>query len=233
MNPNYWRNYWHGRWHENHISFHRPKAHPMLTAHYAKLALSAQPRIFVPLCGKSHDISWLLEQGAHVIGCELSPTAIEQLFAQLNLTLTNTTIDANLTHCHTKQLDIFVGDFFNLIPSNLSHIDAVYDRAALIALPPELRLNYSEHLRRLTNDAAQLLITFDYEQALMNGPPFAVAEEEIHRHYAASHHIEQLAQTAIPDFKQTCPATETIYRLTPHRKPLKKVPRCAILPPTK
>lgn len=217
MNPDYWPNYWHGRWRENRIGFHQPTAHPMLTAHYTKLALPEHPRIFVPLCGKSHDIGWLLEQGAHVIGCELSPIAIEQLFAQLNLTPTNTTINGKHTHCHTEQLDIFVGDFFDLIPNHLGHIDAVYDRAALIALPPELRPRYSEHLRHLTNNAAQLLITFDYDQALMNGPPFALSKQEIHQHYAASHHIEQLAQITINNFKQTCPATETIYRLTPHR----------------
>ncbi|MBV7434089.1 thiopurine S-methyltransferase [Cardiobacteriaceae bacterium TAE3-ERU3] len=213
MNPDYW----HNRWRENRIGFHQATAHPMLTTHYTKLALPEQPRIFVPLCGKSHDIGWLLEQGAHVIGCELSPLAIEQLFTQLNLTPTSTTINGNLTHCHTEQLDIFIGNFFDLSPSNLDHIDAVYDRAALIALPPELRPRYSEHLHHLTNNAAQLLITFDYDQALMSGPPFAVPEKEICQHYAASHHIEQLEQITIPDFKQTCPATETIYKLTPHR----------------
>src|SRR5690606_23041648 len=76
-------------------------------------------------------------------------------------------------------------------PEDVGTITAFYDRAAIVALPPELRPRYAEHLRTLAGEGAPgLVITFEYPQERMAGPPFSVPEDELRRHFAP---VERLA----------------------------------------
>ena len=59
-------------------------------------------------------------------------------------------------------------------------VDAIYDRAALVALPAEMRQGYGKQLQAISQQAPMLLLSFDYEQSLMAGAAFAVAAGEIH-----------------------------------------------------
>ena len=62
----------------------------------------------------------------------------------------------------------------------LADCAALYDRAALIALPPLMRAQYTEHLNAwLPSGCRGLMIALDYEQAQKAGPPFAVTDEEV------------------------------------------------------
>jgi thiopurine S-methyltransferase len=64
---------------------------------------------------------------------------------------------------------------------------ALYDRAALIALPAEMRERYAAHLKRiLPKESHGLVITLDYDQAQMSGPPFAVLDDEVRRLFGDS-----------------------------------------------
>jgi len=65
----------------------------------------------------------------------------------------------------------------------LGEVEAVYDRASLVALPEEMRADYVEHLSALCPAVPRLLITLAYDQARMEGPPFAVSEEEVQELY--------------------------------------------------
>ncbi len=175
--------FWHTRWQNQQIGFHSNQINPFLIQYLPSLQLGDNARIFVPLCGKTLDIHWLLAQGYHVCGAELSEIAIEQLFAELNLKPQIENIGA-LKHYHAQWLDIFVGDIFDLTHDTLGKVDAIYDRAALVALPQSMRSSYARHVQLLSQHAPQLLIQYQYDQSLMDGPPFAIAESEMLQLYA-------------------------------------------------
>jgi thiopurine S-methyltransferase len=209
--------FWHERWGNNQIGFHLPEANALLVKHFHALHLKQGARIFIPLCGKTLDIAWLLEHGYCVVGAELSQMAIEDLFSGLNLTPTITK-KGKLTHYSAPNIDIFVGDIFNLTPELLGKVDAVYDRAALVALPDEMRKQYTQHILKITQSDSQpiqqLLICLEYEQSLHAGPPFSVDADEVKTHYQASHELVLLASESVEGgLKGVCPATEHVWWL--------------------
>jgi thiopurine S-methyltransferase len=207
--------FWHQKWEKNEIGFHLPAANPLLVKHFSTLNLKQGARVFLPLCGKTLDIAWLLAQGYHVAGAELSQLAIEDLFANLNLTPTITKL-GEITHYSATNIDMYVGDIFKVTPAMLGKVDAVYDRAALVALPDEMRKAYSAHLMALTKLAPQLLICFVYDQSAHAGPPFSICRDEVKEHYQTSYDLTMLASVAIPDgLKGKHPATEQIWLLKP------------------
>ena len=177
-------NFWLDRWQTNQIGFHLPVAHPLLVKHIPALKLPKAARVFVPLCGKTLDIAWLLSQGYCVVGAELVEIAIVQLFNELGVSPNITTI-GELKRYSAHNIDIFVGDIFDLTADILGAVDATYDRAALVALPSEMRARYTAHLKTITQHAPELLITFEYDQALVPGPPFSVNAAEVKSHYPA------------------------------------------------
>jgi thiopurine S-methyltransferase len=208
-------NFWHERWAKNETGFHEPKPNPLLVKNFARLALPKSPRIFVPLCGKSLDLGWLLSKGCRVAGAELSRLAIDQLFTQLKIRPAISKSGASI-HYRAKNLDIFVGDIFALSPRQLGKIDAIYDRAALVALPPDVRKRYTAHLIRLTQKAPQLLISFEYDQSVMPGPPFSITNPEMIARYGKTYDLTLLASAAVPGgLKGKCAATENAWLLKP------------------
>ena len=184
--------FWHDKWQSNNIGFHLSSPNPLLIKHIQSLNLQPQARIFIPLCGKSLDIHWLLQQGFHITGIDLSPIAIEELISELKLEFTVSQV-GDLTHYLHQSIDLYVGDFFALNIDHISKIDATYDRAALVALPKHMRETYTQHLVQLTQNAPQLLISFEYDQDLLAGPPFSVPEQELRKYYASHYQIKQLA----------------------------------------
>lgn len=207
--------FWHRRWENNQIGFHNSETHPMLPAHFENLAVPQGGRVFVPLCGKTLDIHWLLANFYRVVGAELSRIAIEQLFQELGL---EPVIAADGAHQRFSAdgIDIFVGDIFDLTAEKIAPVDAIYDRAALVALPRPLRDRYARHLAALAPAARQLLITFDYDQSRMDGPPFAVSPEECLEHYRGSYDVRLLSIDPVPGgLKGVCEATESTWLLTP------------------
>ena len=206
-------NFWHQKWAKNQIGFHLPEANPLLVKHLPSLNLNQGARIFLPLCGKTLDIAWLLSQGYRVAGAELSVIAIEDLFNSLNLTPTISTF-SEITHYSATNIDLFVGDIFKVTSTMLGNVDAVYDRAALVALPEDMRKTYTAHLMALTHKAPQLLICFEYDQTLHAGPPFSICANEVKQHYQPAYDLTLLASEAIPDgLKGKYPATEQVWWL--------------------
>lgn len=206
--------FWHKRWEADQIGFHQGKPNSFLVAHFKTLNLPRGARIFLPLCGKTHDIGWLLSQGHHVIGVELSALAVDQLFDDLGVT--PETIDLGpLKLLSAESIDIYVGDIFDLTQDTIGTVDAIYDRAALVALPLKMRADYAAHLAELTNAAPQLLVTFEYDQSLISGPPFAIWEDEIRCLYGARYTASCLTRGTVQGGMKGHPATEAIWHLTP------------------
>lgn len=208
--------FWHQRWQENTISFHEADGNPLLAKYIDQLDLGDGARLFLPLCGKTGDIAWLLNRGYQVVGVELSQLAIEQLFEELEITpeITN---HGPVTRYSSRNLDIFVGDFFDVTGAILGQVDAVYDRAALVALPERMRGQYAVHLQQITGNAPQLLICYNYDPSEMDGPPFSVPAQEVETHYSRHFTLRMLTSIEVADgLRGTCPARETVWLL--HRK---------------
>ncbi len=206
-------NYWHQIWETNRLPFHEGKANSLLVTYFKALSLAKGSRVFVPLCGKTLDIAWLLSNGYRIAGAELSELAIKQLFVELGVQPQIRDI-GQVKHYSATDIDIFVGDIFNLTREMLGSIDAIFDRAALVALPETMRIRYSKHITDITGNAPQLLITFEYDQTLMEGPPFSVISKEVNRHYEDNYKISLLISLDIPNgLKGTTPAKETAWLL--------------------
>jgi len=188
--------FWHHKWENNEIAFHERQANTLLTAHFDKLGLATGSRVFIPLCGKTRDIAWLLSHGYRVVAAELSELAINALFDELGVIPEVTNVGA-LKHYQATDIDVFVGDIFDLSRDHIGVVDALYDRAALVALPSEIRALYCAHLIELTKNAPQLLITFEYDQSLLPGPPFAISGDEVSSHYTASYQIDLMEKRVL------------------------------------
>lgn len=205
--------FWQQKWEQNQTAFHLNETNPMLVAYFKKLSVPKGGRVFLPLCGKTLDIPWLLSKGHRVAGAELSKIAIDQLFAGLGVKPKITAL-GKIDHYSAKNLDIFVGDIFDLSGKILGPVDAIYDRAALVALPPKMRERYTAHLTKITDKAPQLLLTFVYDQSVMPGPPFSVTGDEVKHHYEKSYHLTLLESKNIPGgLKGMCPAREDAWLL--------------------
>ncbi|HRP69272.1 MAG TPA: thiopurine S-methyltransferase [Turneriella sp.] len=192
------KEFWYQRWQNNQIGFHLGTTNPLLVKFFKRLELHANARVFVPLCGKTRDIPWLLSRGFEVVGVELSPLAVEQFFEELGVKATRREDGPHFRYT-SHQLTIFQGDIFDLTPKSLGRVDAVYDRAALVALPPPMRHRYTQHLIELTHKAPQLLLTFDYDQSKKEGPPFSVGEDLVRGEYGAVYTIELLHRKQLRD----------------------------------
>ena len=205
--------FWHNRWQTNQTGWHESTVNPLLIAHFPSLNMPPGGRVFVPLCGKSLDLGWLLSHGYAVAGAELSELAVTQLFAELGMKPSISVVE-KFRLFRGEKIDIFVGDLFDLSREILGPVDAIYDRAALVALPEGMREQYTAHLKSLTALAPQLVIGYEYDQTVVTGPPFSVTADELHRHYSDSYSLTPLARIDVPGgLKGKCPATEHIWRL--------------------
>ena len=206
-------NLWLERWENRELGFNQEIVNPFMTKYFSALNLEKGSRILVPLCGKTIDISWLLSQGYEVVGIELSEQAIIELFEELG-------VEPNVSHLgehivySAENITIYVGDIFKVSAEILGKIDAIYDRAALVALTTELRIKYSNHLREIAFSAPQLLLCFEYDQSLMDRSPYSVDEDEVKRHYAEYYTLELLSkEEIIGGFKGKLPASDVVWLL--------------------
>jgi thiopurine S-methyltransferase len=193
------KDFWLERWEKEEIGFHQNEINPYLRQYWPELRLIQGTKAFVPLCGKSHDMLWLREQGHSVLGVELSDIAVQAFFLEHKLSPRILKSEPFERH-EADDIHILCGDFFALEKAHLAEVRAVYDRASLVALPPEMRENYVRHLMNILPFGTQiLLITFDYNQAEMSGPPFAVSSAEVVSLYQNHAHIRLLAKMDVLD----------------------------------
>ena len=175
MNPEFWQE----RWQQQQIGFHEGHANRLLCRHWPEEIGAGCARVFVPLCGKSADLLWLRQQGHHVLGVELSELACRAFFEENGLPFEQTALGP-FVRFHHDGLELWCGDFFALTPEHLATVDAFYDRASLIALPPSMRRDYARHLARcLPAGSRGLLISLAYPESAMAGPPFSVPDDEV------------------------------------------------------
>lgn len=205
--------FWHDKWARGDIAFHQAQANPLLVAHIDELHLVRGDRVFLPLCGKTLDIAWMLGRGYRIAGAELSEIAIKELFQSLDVQPQIAKV-GSLLHYSAQDIDIYVGDIFDLTADILGPVNAIYDRAALVALPAETRKEYAAHLLDITSAAPQLVITYEYDQSLIDGPPFSIGEGEVRQHYGAAYALTALETRNVEGgMKGKAAATETAWLL--------------------
>lgn len=212
MHPDFWLQ----RWQDGQIGFHRNEVMPLLQKHWPSLQLPTGSRVLVPLCGKTLDMHWLAAQGHRVLGVELSALAVQQFFDEAGLAPQRRTSPYG-EHYSAGPIEIICGDAFALDESVLADIAGIYDRAALIALPPPLRQQYRDTLyARVPAGCRGVLITLEYPQDEKQGPPFSVEQPEVERLFARPWQADLLERRDIldqqPDFGTSALST-TVYRL--------------------
>lgn len=193
------REFWLGKWARNEIGFHQPRPHTALERHWASLGLASSARVFVPLAGKSLDVLWLREHGHQVVAVEISERAVREFFAESGLAAKPERA-GRFTRFRAEGLDFLCGDVFDLDRETLGPIAAVFDRAALVALPAPMRAAYAARMAELTDPGTRgLLVAVEYEQSQMSGPPFSVSETEVRTLYGGSHELHLLERGVPPD----------------------------------
>jgi thiopurine S-methyltransferase len=204
--------FWHKLWDTNNIGFHNKEVNQLFLENFPKLELKKNTRIFIPLCGKTVDIKYLLDNGYRVVGIELNENAVKELFSSLRIEASITTIGSLLLFS-AENIDIFVGDIFELNKLTLGKVDIIYDRGAIVALPSEIRKNYTLLLVSITNNAPQLIITYEYEQNLMEGPPFSVKESQLKAYYNDYYNL-RLLEVVKPKAFNKLDISEAVWSLS-------------------
>ena len=192
--------FWQTRWQRDQIGFHLNVVNPGLETYWSRLAVPKGSNVFVPLCGKSVDLCWLADQGYKVLGVELIEKAVIDFFVEQKLTPV-ITIRGPFTAYTAGSITILHGDFFNLTADDLIGFPAFYDRAALIALPDDIRQKYAAHLSKIMPQGCKgLLLTMNYPQQQMKGPPFAVPPEQVEKLLGAAFIVECTEERDILDY---------------------------------
>lgn len=172
--------FWHGKWAANQIGFHLEDVNPLLIKYWQKTEPNHEDNVFVPLCGKSEDLVWLATKHSDVQGVELSNIAVRAFFAEHFYTPMVMPVGQHELF-QFDELSIYVGDYFT---APIKPVDIVYDRASLVALPQEMRVQYVDKIKSLLKPGGRiLLVTLDYDHSLMSGPPFSVPESEVRELY--------------------------------------------------
>lgn len=214
-------------WRDRRDDFHQKTVNHLLTQFWPDLKLATGSRVFVPLCGKSLDMIWLAEQGHRVIGVELSPVAVKAFFQENNLRPTRRKV-GRFTRWQHGNIRILCGDYFSLTSADLGEIDTVYDRAALTALPEDIRLLYVAKLQQLLPDTATVFLLTTEESDANDAELSLSVDEEIKLLYSQGFnidlaHAESLFEQELMS-KDQAPirADYKLYRLQPN-KPVDRV----------
>ena len=179
-------------WENNEINWHSDVVTQELEEYLGLLKLEPGNKVFFPLCGKSLDMIYLLNQGFSVVGVELSEIAIKQFFHENGLDYTITRV-GKFDLYSAKNIEIYCGDFFSLSSKHLSDVKAVFDRKSLIALDQNLRQKYVKHLNDIISLGVRvLLITLHYPQHQMSGPPFSVDKSEVESLFSMAFKYQEL-----------------------------------------
>lgn len=214
--------FWFDRWAQGQIGFHRSDYNDKLVQHFSQLHAIRGQSILVPLCGKTKDMAWLQHQGLKVRGVELSEEAANAFFVENAFEPPRRSAAPGQVDLTSGEVTITCGDIFEIA---LGSFDLGYDRAALVALPPAMRQVYAAKISAAIRPGGRcLLISYEYDQTKMDGPPFSVEEPEIHSLYAKEFAIRQLERVVLAEegtrLAALDRAIQAVYLLERHDRPM-------------
>lgn len=214
--------YWQSRWNKDKTGWHMEVVYPQLPKLWPTFSLAKESRILVPFCGKSLDMKWLIEQGHYVIGVDAVEKALTEFIDSYPKPFSKDSSHGFQIY-KSNNLELWQGDFLKLPATKVENIDAVYDKAALVAIPKENRKDYAQKIIALCNkDTHIFLQTFEYRQEEMSGPPFSVSEQEVKTLFGGHFDIEILHKQSkfdeLAKFQQRGLSSyliEKVYHLSP------------------
>ncbi|MHB8453574.1 MAG: thiopurine S-methyltransferase [Acidiferrobacterales bacterium] len=213
--------FWLERWQNNEIGFHQAEVNLHLQDHWPRLRAPSGGTVFVPLCGKTRDMLWLRAQGYGILGVELSPIAVRDFFAENRLNV-QVTASPPFDRWEADGVTLLRGDFFDLTSADMTSVVGVYDRASIIALPPQMRERYVSRLADILPAGVEtLLVSMEYPQHEMAGPPFSVSEDAVRELYERQYIVEHLYSKDIlnenPNFRRRglTRLSEQIFHIQP------------------
>ena len=220
--------FWLDRWDNDKLGFHQDKVNPYLSYFYGEkgpgVELRDKLKVFVPLCGKSKDLLWLAQNGYEVFGVECSDRAVKSFFEENALNYKHVEKEgAGLYLCDDdrfSRIEIYQGDFFALEDNSLEGVTDIFDRASLVALPVDMRQDYVNKITALQKSGTRtLLVTLNFDPAEMEGPPFAVTDEEVMDLYSEHFKIDKLIAKDVIDIETglknrgLTALTESVFKL--------------------
>lgn len=216
--------FWLERWRTDALGWHQAEVNPLLAKHWPALGLSSRCSVFVPLCGKSLDMRWLREAGHSVFGVELAETAVRAFFKEASIPFERVENPGELPRFAGGGYQIYSGDYLEISAPQLHVAKGTYDRGALVALPPEQRMVYADHIQRIIPRGGRiLLLTLEYDQARADGPPFSVDGGEVQALYGARCQVQLLECLETfdvpPHFQEAGlgSVAESVYRIVKQR----------------
>jgi len=196
-------NRWHESWKNGKIGFHQDRFNSRLEKYWPHLGLKSNAPVLVPLCGKSLDMLFLHQLGHPVVGVELSEIAVKAFFEENRLPYERTQTGNLQEFTGTGKalgIRLLAGDLFSLTTLQTGPLTGFYDRASMIALPPETRQQYVDKLATLLPVGAMgLLIGLSYDPSKMSGPPFSVPDTEVRSRFSQSFQVTELARSSGPE----------------------------------
>lgn len=214
--------YWMSRWEKGKTGWHREEVYPRLPEFWPRLRLTGNARVLVPLCGKSHDLDWLAAQGFAVVGVEASKKALTQVMERFSTPFIRTE-SHGYTVFKSAFMELWQGNFMNFPKAAVPSVDAIYDKASMVALPGSMRKKYRTKILDLCNAHTQILLqSFEYEQQEMVGPPFSLPEQEVKNLFGRHFNIillhEESKLKEVKKFRQRGLSTyfiEKVYHMVP------------------
>jgi thiopurine S-methyltransferase len=214
--------YWQSRWQKGNTGWHMDTVYPPLPHLWNQIGMNSDTRVLVPLCGKSLDLLWLTDHCDTVTGVDISPKALQHVMQKHSESFIKDT-SHGFTIYRSDSLVLWEGDFAKLPSDQIPPQNLIYDKASIIALPPEKRQRHAEKMIELSSFNTQILIQiFEYDQNEMNGPPFSVEEQELKRLFGNQFKLkclhEQSKLEELQKFKQrglSSHLIEKIFHLIP------------------
>ena len=185
---------WLDRWENGRTGWHEVDGNAGLKSHW-NIDIGS---VLVPLCGKSPDLLWLASRGHDVVGIELAEKAIREFFTEQDLNYFKVDGEAMPTfRAESLPLTIVCGDYFEF---SGGPFDALYDRGSIVAIDPAIRSDYVRQTKALLKPHASLLvITLEYDQDVVNGPPFSLLADELRDYW------QDLERVEVTDDINNCP----------------------------
>lgn len=203
--------FWHKMWDSGVVGFHQTEINAFLQQHWNRLGLKGDETVLVPLCGKSLDMLWLKQQGHEVLGVELSQKALDEFLSENHIEAQPVEHERFCGY-ELGAMTLLCGDFFDLSQVDCTAVKAVYDRAAIVALPKSMRQAYVAHLQKILPEGAVcLMVTMEYDESKLSGPPFSVPEKEVCELFSACSEVKKVSEQAFS--RKGLDAIEKVYAI--------------------
>ncbi|AUN98197.1 hypothetical protein C0V70_08780 [Bacteriovorax stolpii] len=166
------KEFWSDVWKEGVIRFHQ-KDYNQAMVHFFRDIDLKNKTVLIPLAGKTNDILFFLEKGAHVTAIEFYEGAVMAFFNENNIPFTKK------DHTYSGQnITFYAGDFFDY--KNHIPFDVMYDRASQVVFNQENRPAYYAHMSTLIDKHTILFLgAIDHQGPHDYGPPFKISPEEV------------------------------------------------------